>query len=211
MSGPTAFQIEVARLFFSLPASKGFLIAGGGALLATGLTSRPTQDLDFFGEMGQVNISEAREQFLRAATNRHWKCKVVQSDELFVRMHVKGTEEVLVDIAIDVAARFPSQISVLGPTFNHEELAGRKMLALFDRAEARDFADVFALAKHFSKELLLLRASELEVSLETEVLAAMMRSLSRFSDDELPIDQSSTDELRNFFAVWANELGSAIQ
>jgi predicted nucleotidyltransferase component of viral defense system len=211
MSGPTAFQIEVARLFFSLPASKGFLIAGGGALLATGLTSRPTQDLDFFGEMGQVNISEAREQFLRAATNRHWKCKVVQSDELFVRMHVKGTEEVLVDIAIDVAARFPSQISVLGPTFNHEELAGRKMLALFDRAEARDFADVFALAKHFSKELLLLRASELEVSLETEVLAAMMRSLSRFSDDELPIDQSSTDELRNFFAVWANELDSAIQ
>jgi predicted nucleotidyltransferase component of viral defense system len=211
MSGPTAFQIEVARLFFSLPASKGFLIAGGGALLATGLTSRPTQDLDFFGEMGQVNISEAREQFLRAATNRHWKCKVIQSDELFVRMHVKGTEEVLVDIAIDVAARFPSQISVLGPTFNHEELAGRKMLALFDRAEARDFADVFALAKHFSKELLLLRASELEVSLETEVLAAMMRSLSRFSDDELPIDQSSTDELRNFFAVWANELGSAIQ
>jgi predicted nucleotidyltransferase component of viral defense system len=211
MSGPTAFQIEVARLFFSLPASKGFLIAGGGALLATGLTSRPTQDLDFFGEMGQVNISEAREQFLRAATNRHWKCKVIQSDELFVRMHVKGTEEVLVDIAIDVAARFPSQISVLGPTFNHEELAGRKMLALFDRAEARDFADVFALAKHFSKELLLLRASELEVSLETEVLAAMMRSLSRFSDDELPIDQSSTDELRNFFAVWANELDSAIQ
>ena len=211
MSGPTAFQIEVARLFFSLPASKGFLIAGGGALLATGLTSRPTQDLDFFGEMGQVNISEAREQFLRAATNRHWKCKVIQSDELFVRMHVRGTEEVLVDIAIDVAARFPSQISVLGPTFNHEELAGRKMLALFDRAEARDFADVFALAKHFSKELLLLRASELEVSLETEVLAAMMRSLSRFSDDELPIDQSSTDELRNFFAVWANELGSAIQ
>lgn len=211
MSGPTAFQIEVARLFFSLPASKGFLIAGGGALLATGLTSRPTQDLDFFGEMGQVNISEARKQFLRAATNRHWKCKVIQSDELFVRMHVKGTEEVLVDIAIDVAARFPSQISVLGPTFNHEELAGRKMLALFDRAEARDFADVFALAKHFSKELLLLRASELEVSLETEVLAAMMRSLSRFSDDELPIDQSSTDELRNFFAVWANELDSAIQ
>ena len=34
-----------------------------------------------------------------------------------------------------------------GPTtfqiFNHEELAGRKMLALFDREEARDFADVF--------------------------------------------------------------------
>ena len=206
MSGPTAFQIEVARLFFSLPASKGFLIAGGGALLATGLTSRPTQDLDFFGEMGQVNISEAREQFLRAATNRHWKCKVVQSDELFVRMHVKGTEEVLVDIAIDVAARFPSQISVLGPTFNHEELAGRKMLALFDRAEARDFADVFVLAKHFGKELLLVRAAELEASLDFAVFAQMMRTIGRFSDQEIPINQSLIQDLRSFFDAWAHEL-----
>jgi hypothetical protein len=30
----TAFQLEVARLFFSLPESKGFLLAGGAALLA---------------------------------------------------------------------------------------------------------------------------------------------------------------------------------
>lgn len=30
----TAFQVEVARLFFGLPASGGFLLAGGGALLA---------------------------------------------------------------------------------------------------------------------------------------------------------------------------------
>jgi hypothetical protein len=44
----TDFQIDVAQLFFSLPASGGFLLAGGGALLAQGLTARPTQDLDFF-------------------------------------------------------------------------------------------------------------------------------------------------------------------
>jgi hypothetical protein len=35
----TAFQIEVARLFFGLAASEGFLLAGGGALLAQGLTA----------------------------------------------------------------------------------------------------------------------------------------------------------------------------
>jgi len=32
--GLPAFQLEVARLFFALPASKGFLLAGGAALLA---------------------------------------------------------------------------------------------------------------------------------------------------------------------------------
>jgi len=209
MSGPSAFQIEVAQLFFSLPASDGFLIAGGGALLATGLTSRPTRDLDFFGELGQVNITEAMAQFVAEANNRQWVCDVVQADDSFVRLHVKGKEEVLVDIAIDVGARYPSQNSVLGPTFNHEELAGRKMLALFDRAEARDFADVFVLAIHFGKELLLVRAAEIEASLDFAVFAQMMRTINRFSNQEIPIDQTLMHDLRSFFETWAQELDSA--
>jgi hypothetical protein len=32
-SGLSAFQLEVAQLFFSLRASRGFLLAGGGVLL----------------------------------------------------------------------------------------------------------------------------------------------------------------------------------
>ena len=206
MSGPSAFQIEVAQLFFSLPASDGFLIAGGGALLAAGLTSRPTRDLDFFGEIGLVNVNEALVQFVAAENNRQWVCVVVQADDSFVRLHVKGTDEVLVDIAIDVGARYPSQNSVLGPTFNHEELAGRKMLALFDRAEARDFADVFVLASRFGKDLLLVRAAEIEASLDFAVFAQMMRTVSRFSDQEIPINQALVQDLRSFFDVWAQEL-----
>ena len=40
-SGPglAAFQAEVARLFFGLPESRGFLLAGGAALLAQHLTA----------------------------------------------------------------------------------------------------------------------------------------------------------------------------
>ena len=79
MSGPSAFQIEVARMFFSLPASDGFLLAGGGALLASGLTIRATKDLDFFGEKGRVDVGEVREQFLKEAGVREWKCEVLQS------------------------------------------------------------------------------------------------------------------------------------
>jgi hypothetical protein len=46
-SGLPPFQPEVARMFFALP-SRGFLLAGGAALLAQHLTGRPTEDLDFF-------------------------------------------------------------------------------------------------------------------------------------------------------------------
>lgn len=36
----TDFQVEVVRLFFTLPQAHGFLLAGGAALAATGLTAR---------------------------------------------------------------------------------------------------------------------------------------------------------------------------
>ena len=50
--GLPPFPLEVARMFFALPASRGFLLAGGAALLAQHLTARPTEDLDFFTAPG---------------------------------------------------------------------------------------------------------------------------------------------------------------
>lgn len=44
----TGLQVEVARIFFELEASRGYLLAGGAALLAADLIDRPTKDLDFF-------------------------------------------------------------------------------------------------------------------------------------------------------------------
>ena len=151
MTGLTDFQAEVARLFLSLPAADGFLLAGGGALLASGLTTRPTEDLDFFGERGRVDVTAAREELEAAATGPGWKIDRLQVSEYFARLRVHGDGEVLVDIAIDVAAGHAPVVSIVGPTFDPEELAGRKLVALFDRAEARDFADVFVLAQRLAR------------------------------------------------------------
>lgn len=54
-AGLTPFQVTVATLFFSLPESDGFLLAGGAALAAQNLTSRPTQDLDLFTRAAGVD------------------------------------------------------------------------------------------------------------------------------------------------------------
>lgn len=129
MSGLTDFQVEVTRLFFSLPASEGFLLAGGGALLASGLTTRPTQDL-----------------------------------------------------------------------------AGRKLAALFDRAEARDFADVYALAQRFDRSVLIERAAEVDLGFDPLVLARMMTTIDRFDDAELPVDPEDVAATRAFFQQWIEEL-----
>jgi hypothetical protein len=44
----TPLQIQATRLFFSLPQSAGFAVAGGAALIAQGLIQRPTRDVDLF-------------------------------------------------------------------------------------------------------------------------------------------------------------------
>ena len=66
----TAFQLEVARLFFALPASEGFLLAGGAALLAQHLTARPTEDLDFFTAPEHGQVPAARDAMEAAVRQR---------------------------------------------------------------------------------------------------------------------------------------------
>lgn len=67
------FQLEVAKLFFSLPASKGFLLAGGAALIAQHLSLRPTRDLDFFTGRQAADVFAARDELVAAAYERGWQ------------------------------------------------------------------------------------------------------------------------------------------
>jgi len=95
-----------------------------------------------------------------------------------------------------------------GPTFGLEELAGRKLLALFDRAEARDFADVYILVQRYGTATLLSRAAQVDPGLNPTILADMIGSLARFDDADIPIDAESVANLRDFFARWQCELRS---
>jgi transcriptional regulator with XRE-family HTH domain len=44
----TPLQVEATQLFFSLPQSAGFAVAGGAALIVQGLIQRQTKDVDLF-------------------------------------------------------------------------------------------------------------------------------------------------------------------
>ena len=58
-------------------------------------------------------------------------------------MTIRGADAgVLVDLAVNAPPDLPPSATAAGPTLAPEELAGHKLLALFDRAAARDFADV---------------------------------------------------------------------
>jgi hypothetical protein len=79
-------------------------------------------------------------------------------------------------------------------------------VALFDRAEARDFADALELSVHFTKGDLLQQAALVDPGFDQTTFAQMLRSLTRFSDQDLPTPETRIPALREFFATWAREL-----
>jgi hypothetical protein len=203
----TSLQIEIARIFFDLDASRGYLVAGGAALLAVDLIDRPTEDLDLFASSPITSVTEAKEELVGTLYERGYEVSIIQDGSTFCRM-VVATEEgaVLVDLAIDSPPSSPPTMTMLGPTLAPEELATRKLLALFGRAEARDFADVFVLAQRFDKEAMLRGASAMDAGFDPGVLGQMMRTLARFRDDEIPLPPSDLPAAKEFFRVWAEEL-----
>lgn len=116
----TEFQVKVARLFFSLPASEGFLLAGGGALLAHGLTARPTRDLDFFTRPGAGDVREARDEFAVAAEQCGWKVGLGRDGPTYCRVIVGRDEDPVpleLDLALDSGPIQQPSVSTVGPTF----------------------------------------------------------------------------------------------
>jgi predicted nucleotidyltransferase component of viral defense system len=159
-------------VFFALPASKGFLLAGGAALLAQHLTARPTEDLDFFTAPDRGHVCAARDALEAAARQRGWATERIHDSGTFCRMVIRSADDgVLVDLAVNAPPDLPASVTPAGPALAPEELAGHKLLALFDRAAARDFADIYVLARRFDKEVLLARAAQIDAGFDVRVLA----------------------------------------
>lgn len=206
----TAFQIEVARVFFSLPSAQGFVLTGGAALVAQHLSARPTHDLDFLTSRGG-DVPVARDEIESAATARGWTVTRIRDEPQFCRLQVHGADDLLVDLLVDAPPNQPSAASVLGPTLGLEDLAGRKLLALFDRAAARDFVDVYVLAQRYGRDLLLDRAAAVDLGFDRGQLAGMMAMLDRYTDEDLPVPAGQVPALRGYFRDWRTVLATSLE
>ncbi len=80
------------------------------------------------------------------------------------------------------------------------------MLALFGRAEARDFTDVRNLADVYLKDELLRLARAQDTGFDLGVFADMIGTVGRYSDRELSLSAHDVAELRRFFRDWREEL-----
>jgi predicted nucleotidyltransferase component of viral defense system len=177
-------------------------------LLAQHLTARPTEDLDFFTAPERGHVLAARDALEAAVSQHGWSVQRIHDSDAFCRMVIRSADAgVLVDLAVNEPPHLPASETPAGPTLAPEELAGHKLLALFGRAAARDFSDVYVLAHRFGKDVLLARAAQIDTGFDASVLADMIATFDRFTDDELPVPSDSpVADLRAFFAAWRSEL-----
>jgi hypothetical protein len=148
----------------------------------------------------------ARDELIAAARKRGWVVQTRQDGESFSRLQVTGPEDLLVDIALDSQPGEPPTMSMAGPKYAPKELAGRKVVALFDRFAARDFVDVFALSHTYRKADLLTWAGDINPGLDLPYFVEALDALPRYSDLDLSLGEVDVAALRTFFSEWADEL-----
>lgn len=197
----SALQQRVAIVLAGLPEAEGFALAGGGALIVRGLIDRETHDLDFFaGEAEAVDrLLPALEAALSAV---HLSVERRQIARGFARLSVTADDDrTEVDLCVDYRL-LPTEPSPVGPTLSVEELAANKLLALFNRAEARDFVDLAALEPVYGLEHLCGLAADKDAGFDRTVLAEMLGRLDRIPEDEFRLDVERLASLRRSVLGW---------
>ena len=201
----TELQRRIARVVSGLPEAGDIALAGGGGLISHGIVDRATQDLDFFGTSIEA-VDDLAAAAIRALRAEGLDVTIQQQTSGFVRLEVRaGHEATEVDIGADARIR-PAEAGPLGAILTVEELAADKLLALFGRAQPRDFVDVAALEAHIDLERMCELASEKDPGFSVEVLREMLGSFSRLSPQDFDLDPEHHAELATTVSSWRNRL-----
>lgn len=197
----SALQQRVAGIIAGLPEAEDFARAGGAALIVHGAIDRSTRDLDFFGLVPDTVglLAPAAE---RALQEDGLLVERVLDNPGFVRFLVVGRDgRTEVDLGSD-ARLFPVE---QGPGFQllaPEELAVDKVLAVFGRAEARDFMDLMAIEGQFGLDRLFRVAADKDHGFDLKVFAEMTDRFDRLRRDEFPLDDEEYGRLARLVPLW---------
>jgi hypothetical protein len=197
----TPLQERVARIVGGLEEAEDFALAGGAALIVRGDVDRKTRDPDYFGPSAD-EVDELLPAVRRALEADGLTVRDVQVAAGFARLEVTlGAEHLEVDLGTD-ARLYPPEGGALGPMLTGEELAVDKVLAIFGRAEARDFYHLSALEPRYGLDRLCRLAADKDAGFSVEVFADMLLRFDRLGRQEFEIGDDKLASLKDQVASW---------
>ena len=207
---------RVATVALRVATRYGFALGGGNALIAHGLISRPTQDVDLFTneEAGVAAAAGSVQAALRAAgftadreDNTAGLADLIEGmGEGLAEWTVTAPDgqQMMLQMAYFDRTAQPVPMDV-GPVLSLEDVAGGKVCALASRAEPRDYIDTAAVLRRYSVPDAIGLARRLDPGLEDEDFADAARRLDRWGDGVFtPFGLSPADilALRAAFRDW---------
>jgi hypothetical protein len=210
----TPFQKRILKAFTAIEESKAFYLTGGTALSAFYLAHRLSEDFDLFTAEEPL-ISIVARKFKSALEGSGILVQEVRSFSTFWEAVARdGNERFKIQLAYDS----PFMLSALTEKDNlqihsFEDIAVGKLLALYGRAEERDFIDIYCIVRDgkISLEKMIELAKRKDPGLDEYYLAIAFEQSGKIPDDPsklkvnlvTPIDPK---ELKNFFAAQAVQL-----
>lgn len=202
----TELQRRIAALVLSASWDRDLALGGGAALISKRLVERTTSDLDFFTT--EPHVDELVGAIAGMLERDGVAVDVEEIGPTFARLvATTGEHAFLIDVAQD-ARMLPVETTELGPTISSEELAADKTLALWTRAEARDFVDVFFLARRFGRHRMCELALQKDPVFDHDSFAEMLGTIRRLDREEFEVDDATISALQRFFDDWRTALRS---
>ncbi|MGH3211296.1 MAG: nucleotidyl transferase AbiEii/AbiGii toxin family protein [Trebonia sp.] len=207
---------RVATVALRVATRHGFALGGGNALIAHGLITRPTQDVDLFTneEAGVEAAASSVETALREAgfdADREDEADGLSDifegmDEGLAEWTVtdKDGQRMMLQMAYFDRTAQPVPMDV-GPVLSLEDVVGGKVCALASRAEPRDYIDTAAALRRYSIDDVIGLARRLDPGLDDRDFADAARRLDRWGDAIFtPFGLSAADiaALRAAFRDW---------
>jgi Nucleotidyl transferase AbiEii toxin, Type IV TA system len=184
---------RVATVALRAATRYGFALGGGNALIAHGLITRPTQDVDLFTneETGVEAAAGSVETALREAgfdTDREDQSSGLSDifedmDEGLAEWTVTARDGQQMMLQMAYFDRTAQPVTMdLGPVLRLEDVVGGKVCALAGRAEPRDYIDTAAALRRYSIDQVIGLARELDPGLDDRDFADAGRRLDRWGD-----------------------------
>jgi len=212
----SALHRRVAAVALGAAAEHGFALGGGNALLAHGIISRETQDVDLFTdqERGVEAAAGAVEAALRGAGFMTARRDLAGGlADVFPGMGEglaewivtdPDGEQMLLQMAYFDRDREPVATDI-GPVLDVQDVAGGKVCALAGRVEPRDYADTAAMLEYYSPAQLIGFARRLDSGLEGRDFADAGSRLDRLPDEafvSIGLSKADINSVRDKFAAW---------
>lgn len=211
---PVKAQDEIAKAVLESLAGKGFVLAGGKALIELGLVSRETNDLDIFGnELDKEKFDEAI-SLIEEALRGKYDIETERLSDFFARLKVSDADNTVeIDLGIDYREYKPKRLLV-GEVLDERDAILNKVSALYGRAAARDYYDLYSIRKTntLSDEEIIAKSKERDSGFVEKYFVEALKGVQKIKYEELReygVSEDGFREMQKDLLSWAQDIEGA--